>query len=290
MTRRLAPLLMLSLAACSGVTEIVVDVSVDLAVPAELDEVRVAVSGLAVGPTAARSVHVRTREDVPVRVTVVHRGGPYGPLTIDAVGLRQGVEVSRRSATTSFSPGRSLVLALALEGDCGGRGCAEDAGACGADGGCAPPAPPPPTPTPTPDGGMVCPAERTCASGCACAGADCDCHLTCEEGTDCGEARCEHGATCEVDAARAERLELECRGGASCVVDARHAEDVTVRCEATSRCDVDCERAGTCRVLCEGEATCTLSCRHADDCWIEGCADGGLRACPGDVRVCNAGC
>jgi len=126
----------------SPVTEIVVVVDSDIAVPAELDEVTILVDGAVGGTrTASRDLSASRGAGLPVTLGLVHPSGPLGPITARAVGSvhRGGVAsiVVERTARTSFVDGRTVVLRLDLLGACSGVTCADASSSCGADG-CAP--------------------------------------------------------------------------------------------------------------------------------------------------------
>ncbi len=121
------------LGSCGGeLTEILVVVDSDLAVPSALDGLRVEVSG-AEAMTAEGSLRAGA-SGLPRTVGVVHRGGSLGPLTIRAVGTLGGVDVVSARAVTSFLRGRTLVLPLFLSRACASVSCGNDetcsGGAC----------------------------------------------------------------------------------------------------------------------------------------------------------------
>ncbi|MAQ13825.1 MAG: hypothetical protein CMN30_03410 [Sandaracinus sp.] len=100
-------------------TQIVVVVGTDIA---ELDGVRIEVEGLAMD-----SREIDFDAGRPATLGLVHRGGPLGPLTITAHGLRGGVagEPERR-ARVSFVEGEVRQLRLDLLSTCVGLSCASD--------------------------------------------------------------------------------------------------------------------------------------------------------------------
>ncbi|MCZ7681726.1 MAG: hypothetical protein M5U28_24205 [Sandaracinaceae bacterium] len=113
------------LGSCGGeLTEILVVVDSDLAVPSALDGLRVEVSG-AEAMTAEGSLRAGA-SGLPRTVGVVHRGGSLGPLTIRAVGSLGGVDVVSARAVTSFLRGRTLVLPLFLSRACASVSCGND--------------------------------------------------------------------------------------------------------------------------------------------------------------------
>lgn len=107
---------------CGGdLTEILVVVDSDLAVPDALDGLRVEVSGVesmsADGSLRSNAI------PLPRTVGVVHRGGELGPIEVRAIGTLGGVEVVRATAITSFIRGRTLVLPLFLSRSCARVSC-----------------------------------------------------------------------------------------------------------------------------------------------------------------------
>jgi hypothetical protein len=122
-------LVSLALGCAQPLTELVVVVDTDYAVPAGLDAVVLEVEG----PDAAEApVRVRPAEvGLPITLGLVHRGGLLGPVRVTAVGERGGVALVRRQARTSFLPHERRELRLLLL-----RGC-EDA-RCGGDTTCVP--------------------------------------------------------------------------------------------------------------------------------------------------------
>lgn len=127
------------LAACADdPTQLVVVVDTDLGIPTELDAVRVEV----VTPSGERPEPIRqalsAQGDLPRWVTLVHRGGPLGPIEIEAVGSLAGGDVVRRQASASFVAGQTRTLRLELlrrcvdvtcplGRTCGGDGCRDPA-------------------------------------------------------------------------------------------------------------------------------------------------------------------
>ena len=102
------------LTACTGeLTELLVVVDSDLAVPSELDSVRVTTESMS---AAGALTNV---SPLPRTVGIVHRGGEsYGPLVITVVGTQGGTEVVRAQVTTSFIRGQTLVLPVHLSRRC----------------------------------------------------------------------------------------------------------------------------------------------------------------------------
>ncbi|MCB9594069.1 MAG: hypothetical protein H6719_15150 [Sandaracinaceae bacterium] len=258
----------------SELTEIVVVVDSDLAVPGELDAVEVSVTGSMV-MTASGSL---SEQPLPRSVGLVHGGGSLGPITIRAIGTQGGATVTEAVARTSFVRGRTLVLPLVLERRCRGVSCAADqtcaAGACAS-------ADVDPTTladwTGLPDridGGVACtPATE------ACNGMDDDCDDRIDETFDfrtdpsnCG--RC--GQSCDtIPNASGSCASSVCQldacddGFGDCNADA------TDGCEASLRTATDCGGCGT---------PCTFP-GATGDCATGTCA---LGACDPGLGDCNA--
>lgn len=141
--RRACSLLALALAlfpACkkdSDNTKIVVAVWSDLAVPGELDSVRIEVAG----PTeiGTRTFQLATsneagRYQLPIELQLVPLGDKSASFTVKASGLRNLGEVVAQTARVSFVSGQALLLKLFLGRACVGMTCAGDTtcaqGAC----------------------------------------------------------------------------------------------------------------------------------------------------------------
>ena len=282
----------------AAVTEIVVSTETDRDVPGELDAVRWEVHATAIGG----GVHERETALVPgapVRMTLVHEGGPLGPLTLRALGLRDGREVTRAEIEARFLLGRSVFVPLDLFRACGATRCGP-AEACDAEGRCVqvvlpdagmtppPDAGPPPASDSGVDAGDAC--AETCGAGrCECEGSCDRCALHCAD--DCRDVRCSgRGRECAIEARDASNVEVECKGGARCVIDARGASNAeTIRCREGSDCELDCRGTSNCRLDCDEDARCLLRC-DGDNCEAagEGCEE--RRECGGGVIACNRDC
>ncbi|MBO6935678.1 MAG: hypothetical protein JJ863_11910 [Deltaproteobacteria bacterium] len=127
------------LASCGtdDLTQLMVVVDTDFQVPGEMDEIRIEV----VGPTgdAKTAESPISTADLPMRLAVVHRGGPLGPVTVKVEGNgplpdgRRGVVIQRR-AVVEFVEGEVRVLQMDLLRVCQGVVC--DSGSTCADGDC----------------------------------------------------------------------------------------------------------------------------------------------------------
>ena len=276
-------------AACSGdLTELLVVVDSDLAVPSELDAVQVTVSGVVESMSASGAI--TNAEPLPRTVGVVHRGGGLGPVEVTVIGSRGGTEVIRARAVTWFVRGRTLVLPIFLSQECTGVTC--PAGRTCSGGACVSASVDPATlavwngtvprldggepmdGAPPPDGGPVCiPTTERCN------GADDDCDDGVDEGFDlatdplncggCGDVCMLAGAT------------EGCAGGVCTIAS----------CDADrGDCNGD-ERDG-----CEADlASSALHCGACDDPCDPAnatgtCADGvcGIDTCDAGFGDCNA--
>ncbi len=118
----------------SSLTQILVTVDTDLDVPAELEGVRFVVQGPNGDPRQATADFV-AGDPRPAVLSMVHRGGPLGPFTIDVTGVGPGgVAVVEREARVSFLPDRVVVLRLQLWRSCQDVSCGPEE-TCG-DAGC----------------------------------------------------------------------------------------------------------------------------------------------------------
>jgi hypothetical protein len=110
-------------------TEILLVVGADLAVPGEMDGLRVRATGMDADGGLDRTFDLSDGSaSLPIWLALVSAGGRSGPLHVDLVGSKNGAPVVERSATTAFVEGKVLVLHLDLE-----RACAQKP-ACPAQG------------------------------------------------------------------------------------------------------------------------------------------------------------
>ncbi len=124
------------LAACSSdagsATQIVVTVTSDLTIPAEMDRVTLSVGGNATAPEATADL---TMKDLPRSVGFVHDHGNLGPFVIKASGYLGTKLVVEKQVSTYFLKGKTIELSLKLERACKGMFCAEgltcETGTCG---------------------------------------------------------------------------------------------------------------------------------------------------------------
>ena len=115
-------------------TQIVVVVNSDLEIPAELDALEIAVSGVEGMPSASAAL---SGGDLPRSLGLVHSGGRVGPVWVEARGLLGGELVVQRTAEVEFVLDKTLELQLMLSRACAERAddpCPEsetcDAGEC----------------------------------------------------------------------------------------------------------------------------------------------------------------
>lgn len=102
-------------------TEVVVVVTSDLAVPADLDHVLVEVTPPEGDPQTAEAD--LTTGGLPRSVGIYNPDGPLGPYVVEAFGSSGGSVVVRRRAVFYFTADRSLELELPLLADCVGVSC-----------------------------------------------------------------------------------------------------------------------------------------------------------------------
>lgn len=326
MRERLVVVALSAVLGCASPSEVVLTVASDLAVPEELDALRIEVTP----PDGATEVREARASDadaltLPIRLRVVHEGGPVGPIRIRVLGLLDEEELVEASAVTAFVPGQTVSVWLQLSRSC--RDVACERGETCASGACV-------TIEPLEDAGIPAldaaverdagagavdafvrdafipdvgapDAGAPCAEGCACAQrceSDCDCRegcgcaLTCGAGEVCDHVHCEHAGTeCRVRAAGASVLDVQCKDGARCVIDASGVADVRrIECDR-STCEVSCAGAETCRVDCKNDAECLVQCNGVSSC-VNDCGelhdddDADLRACGDGLYACRRAC
>jgi hypothetical protein len=112
-------------------TQIVMTVGSDLAVPADLDRVRVEVTGNASAQLAEADLR---KTPLPRTLGLVHGGGPLGPITVRVSGLLGTTTVVERKLVTSFIAHQTSLVSVELESACKNVFCEE--GATCVDGTC----------------------------------------------------------------------------------------------------------------------------------------------------------
>jgi len=122
--------------ACKGAdnTKIVVAVWSDLAVPDDLDSVRIDVAGTSTGSKTFPLTAGSDPSAPLAKLELVPLGAKNETFTVIVTGLHSQAEVVAQTASVSFVPGQSLLLKLFLAGNCRGANCPTDytcaAGAC----------------------------------------------------------------------------------------------------------------------------------------------------------------
>ncbi|MBX3276018.1 MAG: hypothetical protein KF729_37550 [Sandaracinaceae bacterium] len=129
-----AALATFALGCASSSTEVVVFATTDLPVPAQLDEIVIAVTSPAGETQMARAGLGGANPPLPRTLSLVHETGPLGPFAVVVTGRLAGAAVVTRHADFTFQPGQRRRLELALLASCVGVSCAADqtcaAGGC----------------------------------------------------------------------------------------------------------------------------------------------------------------
>ena len=255
-------LCLLLLAGCaSELTELIVVIDSDLAVPDSSDAVHLRVDG----PTATAvddSVVLARRDQLPLTLGLSPAGGRLGPVTVTATAHKSGSVVVRRTLRTQFVRGHRRTLVLRLLGRCSRVECAEGA-SCDESGGCVPidvdPATLPPwtgTPMPLPvlDAAVPLPDATDDAS-------PADGAIEPDSGSDAGPSGCAPG-TCDVETNEG------CDAGMSCDVNA--AVELFCRPVSTGTDGTPCVDGTTCGlglgcINVNGSAACRRLCCEGND-------------------------
>jgi hypothetical protein len=112
---------------CSGdtssPTEITIEVTSDLSAPTEIDRVDIDVTNLKQPVHASADL---TKKDLPRHLTLVHDGGPLGPVTITVTGFLDNARLIERKVELSFSLRTSKALSVRLERECLHNFCTDD--------------------------------------------------------------------------------------------------------------------------------------------------------------------
>ncbi len=124
-------------AGCAAdLTEVVVVVESDLAVPTQLDEVVVEVEGAAArGQRAVASLVGGDATRLPLTLGLRPGSAGAGPLTVRVAGLRASTEFVATRVRTRFVEGRRVLLRVVLRGACVGVTC--ETGTTCREGACA---------------------------------------------------------------------------------------------------------------------------------------------------------
>jgi hypothetical protein len=129
------------LAGCGAApqTGLVAEVTTDLVIPVELDEVRVTVTAPDGSQLFQQSYPLGDgvgRYQLPMRIGFFPQGGGQAPVRIEAGGWLGTALVVSRSATLGFLPGKVVVLPLPLLAICAGKPCAQADQTCVETGRC----------------------------------------------------------------------------------------------------------------------------------------------------------
>lgn len=307
------PLLLLAgLCGCSSsLTELIVDVHSDLAVPGALDEIVVT----AVGPSGVSKDAQATlagAASLPVTVGLRPGGDENAPVTIHVRGLRGATEQVAVHVSTHFIAGERRILRIDLTADCVGVPCAagetcklascvlddvdpaalphftgtlpdrdDDAGPSDAGPSDAGPSDAGPGDAAPPDEGSDAPPgcvnDLDCTDDDACNGVEhCDAGV-CLPGT---PLSCDDGVGCTIDGCVASAC-VHTATDAACTVLPGGTCDATFGCQYPTCTPGICADDGCTQAMCDG-ATCvrTSICVGAtpmccaDGCVADGCDDG----------------
>ncbi len=120
---------------CATPTQIVVVVDTDLAIPSEIDSLRLRVTSPdGTSQQALAPLDPGTRP--PRSLVLLHRGGALGPLRFEAEALLAGVVVAHTGRSLAFAAGSTTTVHVWLARACRGVDCG--AQTCGAGGRCRP--------------------------------------------------------------------------------------------------------------------------------------------------------
>ncbi|MCC6876604.1 MAG: hypothetical protein IT378_20040 [Sandaracinaceae bacterium] len=302
-------------------TEVVVVVDSDLAIPTELDRVRVSVTGPS-GEQRVSEGALASAAGLPATVGLVHRGGPLGDARVLVEGVRGTDTVVARRASFAWQPNQTLALRLDLLRACLSITC-EPMETCG-ENGCrliavapdelAPYPPPPRRDASVPDAAVQDDAGRSDAgpvdasvssdgsieqdgglpvcsalpAQCevvprACVCSACTCSPQCSD--DC-EFACTMGSRCRIQGEGTTRIAGRC-SASTCEIAARGSQNAAIACLNGAQCTVDCRQAADCGVVCRDTSSCVVHCNGAGRCVMANCTP---TRCPGNILVCNATC
>jgi hypothetical protein len=134
-----APLACLAGCGASPQTGLVAEVTTDLVIPVELDELRMTVTAPDGSQLFQQSYPLGDgagRYRLPMRIGFFPQGGGQAPVRIEAGGWLGGALVVARSATLGFLPGKVVVVPLPLLAICAGKPCAQADQTCVETGRC----------------------------------------------------------------------------------------------------------------------------------------------------------
>jgi hypothetical protein len=96
----------------ASLTQIAVTVESDMRVPSELDRLTISITGLTTDQSSAADLR---QKGFPRKLTLVHDGGPLGPITVTASGWLGSSKVVERSMSVSFVKNATTPLLLRLD-------------------------------------------------------------------------------------------------------------------------------------------------------------------------------
>lgn len=272
---RLAPAVVLSgaLGCVTPASQLVVVVDTDMAIPAEMDEVRLDVARPD-GTTATLIEEVSGRMVLPLSAAVIADGDQLGPIDVTASAYLDGDLVLARGATVTLVRHETRVLSLFLLSNCRGVTCAPGT-TCGEGGTCRDveieELPPytgtlPSLDTGVPDGGLRDGAVLPDVVAPDVPPMPCDSDAECDDGLECttdrcGTTGCEHvgqSASCDDDDACTDDV---CVVGVGCVASPNTAPcDDGLYCNGSDTC-----AAGACTSHAGDPCASPTTCAEADD-------------------------
>lgn len=278
--------LALLVGACGGdATQLVVVVDSDIAIPGELDQVQLRVTGPAM-TTQTVMQGLTSAAELPLTVSVVPgETGALGPVRVVAVGSVGGRDIVEASVTTSLRAGRSLMVRLFLRRSCVDVSCPDsetcDDGVCRPDAVDAASLPPwtgtaPGRDAATPDASTDAGTDSGDAGPTDAAPTDAGLG---DAGTCRGPADCDDGLDCTLDSCSLDGC-IHTPDDSVCTAAAEGTCETTLGCQYAS-CTSETCTAGPCQMaVCMGD-TCmrSSSCSDgqtccADACVAAGCNDG----------------
>ena len=124
--RALALMTLWATSGCGDLTEIVLTIDTDLAVPAEIDQVQVAITG-PTRPVAPLMVDLTAASAPAFPLTLgLTPAGALSPVSIEVVGLQAGAPIVTRDVQTSYVSGTSRLLSILLTLSCRDIMCPTD--------------------------------------------------------------------------------------------------------------------------------------------------------------------
>lgn len=289
----LATALLLTVAACADVTQIVVVVDSELAVPEEMDHIGLVVTRQRDGVVVARSELALPASAMPLTFSLQQNGGDPGPLSMQAqVRARGQVVLTRHVADVLFVEGRIMMLRMDVLRRCLIPATCPPVGPLTAWAG---------TPKPwaagdalAQDGSSAFDAKLNAdasvldsADEASVCGLDCDvsceggdqCGSVCPSAGDCSLACSDEGTVCDLQSLEAKASSLTCKKHARCAAAVKGKGNVgRAVCEDGAWCDFFCEsptchldcRSANCRMRTAGAAALArIVCGRGADCALE---------------------